>query len=80
LTGIPPHVKELVDLHSLKVEQSKLAGTIYDKVMEGMTAYFEVRRIGGGDMTESRMKEMIASACQQNVEDIARCFEEKLKS
>jgi hypothetical protein len=31
LTGIPPHVKELVDLHALKEEQLKLAGTIYDK-------------------------------------------------
>jgi hypothetical protein len=27
LTGIPPHINELVDLHALKVEQSKLAGT-----------------------------------------------------
>jgi hypothetical protein len=80
LTGIPPHVKELVDLHSLKVEQSKLAGTIYDKVMEGMTAYFEARRIGGGDMTEARMKEMMASVCQANVEDLALRLEAKLKS
>jgi hypothetical protein len=61
LTGIPPHVKELVDLHELKVKQSKLAAIIYGKVMAGMTEYFEARNIGGGDMTEARMKEMIAS-------------------
>ena len=26
LTGVPPHVKGLVDLNELKVQQSKLAG------------------------------------------------------
>jgi hypothetical protein len=40
LTGIPPHVKELVDLHELKVEQLQLAATIYEKVMNGLTEYF----------------------------------------
>jgi hypothetical protein len=34
LTGIPAHVKELVDLHELKVEQSQLAQSIYEKVMD----------------------------------------------
>jgi hypothetical protein len=37
LTGIPPHVKGLIDLHALKVELAQLAGTIYEKVMSGMT-------------------------------------------
>jgi hypothetical protein len=80
LSGIPPHVKGLVDLHALKVEQEKLAGTIYEKVMSGITEYFEARRIGGGDMTEARIKDMIASACQQNVEHLVERFEEKLSS
>jgi hypothetical protein len=80
LMGIPPHVKELVNLHALKVEQSKFAGTIYNKVMEGMTAYFEAGRIGGGNMTEAWMKEMIASVCQANVEHLAQRFEDRLKS
>jgi hypothetical protein len=70
LTGVPPHVKELVDLHQLKVEQAKLSDTIYEKVMDGMTSYFESRRIGGGDMTEARIKDMIASACKQNVDEL----------
>jgi hypothetical protein len=33
LTGIPAQVKELVNLHKLKVEQSQLAQSIYEKVM-----------------------------------------------
>jgi hypothetical protein len=65
LTGILPHIKKLVDLHELKVEQSKLADTIYNKVMEGMTEYFEARRIRGGNMTEAWMKDMIALCAKQ---------------
>jgi hypothetical protein len=80
LTGIPPHVKGLVDFHALKFEQAQLAGTIYDKVKSGMTEYFEARKIGGGDMTEARIKDMTTSACQQNVEHLVEHFEEKLKS
>jgi hypothetical protein len=38
LTGILPHVKGLVDLHALKVEQAQLAGTIYEKVMSFYTS------------------------------------------
>jgi hypothetical protein len=45
-----------------------------------MTAYFEARRIGGGDWTEARMKEMMASVVQANVEDLAKRFEDKMKS
>jgi hypothetical protein len=37
LTGIPAHGKELVDLHELKGEQSQLAQSIYEKVMNGLT-------------------------------------------
>jgi hypothetical protein len=80
LTGIPPHVKGLVNLHELKVEQAELAGVIYEKVMTGMTEYFKARRIGGGNMTEARIKDMIASACQRNVEHLVERFEEKLQT
>ncbi len=80
LSGIPPHVKGLVDLHVHKVEQEKLAGTIYKKVMSGITEYFEAWQLGGGDMTEARIKDMIASACQQNVEHLVERLEEKLNS
>jgi hypothetical protein len=48
--------------------------------MSGMTEYLEGRKIGGGDMTEGWIKDMIASACQQNVEHLVERFEEKLNS
>jgi hypothetical protein len=67
-------------LHALKVEQLKLAGMIYNKVMEGMTDYFEAWRIGGGGMTEAWMKDMLSSVCQAHVEHLAQCFQVKLKT
>jgi hypothetical protein len=80
LTGIPPHVKELADLHKLKEEQARLSTTIYEKVMGGLTEYFEARRIAGGELTEARVKAMMAEACQTNVESLVERFEEKLQS
>jgi hypothetical protein len=74
------YCKGLVNLHALKVKQAQLAGTIYEKVMSGMTEYFEAQRIRGDNMTEARIKDMIISACQHNVEHLVDCFEEKLKS
>jgi hypothetical protein len=34
----------------------------------------------GGEMTKARMKEMIATACQENVEHLADRFEQKLQN
>jgi hypothetical protein len=78
LTGIPAHVKELADLHELKLEQSRLAQLIYKKVMNGLTEYFDAQQIGGGEMTKAPMKEMIATVCQENVEHLTERFEQKL--
>jgi hypothetical protein len=80
LTGIPPHVKQLADLHELKEEQARLSTRIYEKVMGGLTKYFEARRIGGGEMTEAQVKETMAEACKTNVESLVERFEKKLES
>jgi hypothetical protein len=53
VTGVPPHIKVLVDLEPLQKEDSQLSNTVYEKVMNGLGKYFEVRRIGGGEMTEA---------------------------
>jgi hypothetical protein len=48
LTGMPSHIKELVNLQALRVEQSNLSETIFEKVMLGLAEYFDTHRIGGG--------------------------------
>jgi hypothetical protein len=41
LSGVPSHVKDLVNLQALRVETSKLADTIFTKVMGGLAEYFD---------------------------------------
>ncbi len=47
VTGVPPHIKELVDLESLRKEHSELTNKVYEKVMNWLWEYFEVQQIGG---------------------------------
>jgi hypothetical protein len=63
LTGIPSHVKEIVDIQALSEEQSKLSDTIFTKVMDGLIGYFDTRQIRSGEMQEASIKELIALPC-----------------
>ncbi|GAX10566.1 hypothetical protein FisN_14Lu064, partial [Fistulifera solaris] len=62
ISGVPPHVKELVDLAEIKDQLGSIAERIFEKVMKGVTDYFETRRIGGGELTEERLMELIQRA------------------
>ena len=59
LTGIPPHIKSLVDIGTIKEQQGLIVDKVYNKVMDGLKAYFEDRAIGGGQLTEARIRAMI---------------------
>jgi hypothetical protein len=78
ITGVPPHIKQLVDLEALKVEHSHLCENVCKQLMMELTKYFEVRHIGGGEITEARVTEMIAEACKQNAADLTSRIEEKV--
>jgi hypothetical protein len=80
LTGMPSHVKVLVDLQALKVEQSKLTETIFTKVMGGLADYFDTQQIGSGEMMEACIKELIALACKQNVDKMVKHVEKTVNS
>ena len=80
LTGVPSHVKELVDLQALRIEQSQLSVTIFEKVMAGLADYFGTWRIGSGEMTEARIQELIGAACQQNVDKLVKRVEATVNS
>ncbi len=71
VTGVPPHIKELVDLEALQKEHSELSNKVYKKVRNGLREYFEVRHIGGGQLTDVRIREMITYGCRQTAEDLA---------
>jgi hypothetical protein len=80
LTGMPAHVKELVDLQALRDEQTKLSDTIFTKVMGGLTEYFDTRRIGSGEMTEARIKELISLVRKANMDKLVKCVETTVNS
>jgi hypothetical protein len=80
LTGMPSHVKELVNLQALREEQMKLADMIFTKVMGGLADYFDTRQIGSGEMTEAHIKELIGAACKQNVDKLVTRVETTVDS
>jgi hypothetical protein len=47
LTGVPPYVKELVDLNALRRESLQLDDKVYKKVMSGVKEY-----LNGGALVE----------------------------
>jgi hypothetical protein len=82
---VPPHIKQLVDLEAIRDSTASLAQSVEKAVMVGITKYFDVWRIGGGEITEARVKEMIASAVAtaitQNTEELMQQrFDNKLDS
>ena len=78
ITGVPPHIKQMVDLEELKLEHSGLCNKVCNQLMERMTQYFEGRHIGGGEMTEARVQEMISEACKQNTTELTTRIENKV--
>lgn len=82
ITGVPPHIKQIVDLEKLRESSASLPETVTKMVMTDLTIYLESKGIGGGELTEARLKEMIdstAGACVRNVEkkldDLKKAFE-----
>jgi hypothetical protein len=61
------------DKDDLRKAYAQLTEKVYEKVIGGLKNYFEVRKIGGGEMTEARVREMIAAGCrQENAEDLLK--------
>ena len=75
LTGVPTYIRSLVDLAELKNRQKKLVGEVVAQVMAGVTKYFDDRRIGGGEMTEARINDIVGGALKEQFGS----FENRLK-
>ena len=71
ISGVPPHVKELVDLAEIKDQLGSIVDRIFEKVMKGTTDFFEERNIGGGDMTEARLMHLIQTASNATHSEIS---------
>ena len=62
MTGIPPHIKSLLDISQIQEQMGLIVEKVYSRVMEGMKSYFEERSIGGGELTEGRIRGMISDS------------------
>ena len=65
VTGVPTYIRSLVDLAAMKSRQKELVGEVVRQVMAGVTKYFDDRRIGGGDMTEARINDIVGGALKE---------------
>jgi hypothetical protein len=80
IIGVPPHIKGLMELVALQKDYATLTNKVYEKVMNDLKDYFEVQKIGGREMTEARVREMIADGCRKNAEDLVGQIQTKLNS
>jgi hypothetical protein len=78
ISGVPPHIKQLVDLEALKEKHSHLCRDVCEQLMTDLAKYFEDRHIGGGEITEARVTAMIAEACNKNEHELVTRIEDKI--
>ena len=71
ISGVPPHVKELADLAEIKDQLGSIVEKIFEKVMKGTTDFFDSRRIGGGEITEERLMQLIQNASDATRSEVA---------
>ncbi len=62
LTGIPPHVKILVDVAAIRATQETIIERVYTRLMSGVTDLLYDRQIGGGELTDSRLNSLSAKS------------------
>jgi hypothetical protein len=68
----------MVDLEALKIEHVGHCDKVCKQLMGEMTKHFEARHVGGGEIAEARVTEMISEACKQNTTDLTKRIEEKV--
>eukprot|EP00957_Ditylum_brightwellii_P000930 75126-Ditylum_brightwellii.AAC.1 len=67
ITGAPPCIKQLVDIGQIKDHGTKLRAKISQMIMSELKDYLENKGIGGGELTEAKVKEMIDTAAKKFV-------------
>ena len=70
LTGIPPHVKTLVDIAAIKATQDTIVDRLFERVIMGVKDLLDTRQIGGGELTECRLKDMVEKAVEPQFNEL----------
>ena len=59
ITSVPPHNKQLVDIKKIKQNTANLLAYITEMVLSQLKDYLETKGIGGLELTDARVKDMI---------------------
>ena len=70
LTGIPPHLKTLVDIAAIKATQDTIVDRLFERVIMGVKDLLDTRQIGGGELTECRLKDMVEKAVEPQFNEL----------
>lgn len=78
LTGIPPHIKLLVDMASVKAMQERLMEELATRVLTGITSILDDRQLGGGELTEARVTTIVNNALQGRFDNLSQTLTQRL--
>lgn len=78
LSGIPPHIKSLVNIAAIRMSQDKMVDQVYERVITGVKDLLDTRQIGGGELTEVRLHEMVVNAVTPQVDALNATLNEAL--
>jgi len=78
LTGIPPHIKLLVDMASIKRTQEHLLEELTARVVAGIENVLDDRQIGGGELTEGRVSAIVNTALQGRFDHLSQALTSRL--
>jgi hypothetical protein len=56
------HVKSLVDIAAIWATQNTIVNSVYERVIMGVKDLLDTRKIGGGELTECQLNEMVVKA------------------
>ena len=70
LTGIPPHIKILVDVAAIMATQETIIERLYARLMSEVTDLLNDRHFGGEELTEAQLNTMVANAVAPQFEAI----------
>ena len=79
-TGIPPHIKLLVDMASIKATQERLVEEITTRVAAAFSYALDDRQIGEGALTEGRITSIVNTALEEQLESLSRTITQKFNS
>eukprot|EP00957_Ditylum_brightwellii_P017857 1344752-Ditylum_brightwellii.AAC.1 len=80
ITGVPLHIKQLVNIEQIKDHGMKPPAEIIQMVMSGLKGYIENKGIGSGELIVAQVKEMIDTAANKFIDALDMKLDHLAKS